>query len=158
MAKLYFYYSTMNAGKSTALLQADYNYAERGMQTVLLATFSGLALLIAIVGIYGVLAYSVSRRSREIGIRMALGAERSRVRNLILVEGLRWIGLGIAIGMAGALALGSVLRSLVYGVSARDPMTLVFVTLLLVGIALLACYLPARRAMALEPMRILREQ
>jgi putative ABC transport system permease protein len=132
--------------------------ARRRMQTVLLAIFSGLALLIAIVGIYGVLAYSVSRRSREIGIRMALGAERRRVRNLILVEGLRWIAFGIAIGMAGALALGSVLRTLVYGVSARDPLTLALVTLLLVGIALLACYLPARRAMALEPMRILREQ
>lgn len=126
------------------------------MQTILLGGFAGLALLMAIVGIYGVMAYSVSARGKEIGIRMALGAHRSAVRNMVLREGLRWTGTGVALGLAGSVALAGVLSSLLYGVAPRDPGTLAGVTLLLVAVAVAASYLPARRAMALDPMRILR--
>jgi predicted permease len=132
--------------------------ARRRMQAVLINIFSALALLIALVGTYGVVAYSVSRRSREIGIRMALGADRQNVRNLLLREGLRWVLVGAALGIAGALALGGALKGLLYGITAHDPLTLAGVTLLVSAVALLACYVPARRAMNLEPNKILREQ
>jgi len=128
------------------------------MQTVLVGGFAGLALLIAIVGIYGVMAYSVSSRGREIGIRMALGADRRAVRNLVLAEGMRWTGAGIALGLAGAMALAGVLSTLLFGVTARDPITLAGVTLLLVAVAMAASYLPARRAMGMDPMRTLRAE
>jgi putative ABC transport system permease protein len=128
------------------------------MQTVLVGGFAGLALLIAIVGIYGVMAYSVSSRGREIGIRMALGADRRAVRNLVLAEGMRWTGAGIALGLAGSMALAGVLSTLLFGVTARDPITLTGVTLLLVAVAMAASYLPARRAMGMDPMRTLRAE
>jgi putative ABC transport system permease protein len=128
------------------------------MQTVLLGVFAGLALLMAMVGIYGVMAYSVSGRAREIGIRMALGASGSAVRRLILGEGLFWTTIGTGLGLAGAVALAGVLSSLLFGVSPRDPWTLLCATLLLVGVAMMACYLPARRAMQVDPMKTLRAE
>jgi putative ABC transport system permease protein len=128
----------------------------RRVQTVLLGVFAALALSMAIVGIYGVMAYSVSGRSREIGIRMALGADPGTIRYLVLREGLRWAALGTVIGLAGALTLAGVLSSLLYGVAPRDPVTLSGVTLLLWVVAMLACYLPARRASRLDATRTLR--
>jgi len=128
------------------------------MQTALLGVFAALALLMAMVGIYGVMAYSVSARGREIGIRMALGAEVRAVRNLVLGEGMRWTAEGVALGLAGAVGLAGVLSSLLYGVSPRDPGTLIGVTLLLIAVAMLACYVPARRAMNVDPMKTLRTE
>jgi ABC-type antimicrobial peptide transport system permease subunit len=112
----------------------------------------------AVVGIYGVMAYSVSGQRREIGIRMALGADRSAVRRMILREGLRWTAMGTAIGLAGALGLAGLLSSLLYGVAPRDPMTIGGVTLLLVCVAMIACSVPARRAMRVDPMVALRHE
>src|SRR5882724_3297505 len=130
----------------------------RRMQTVLLGVFAGLGLLMAMVGIYGVMAYSVSARAREIGIRMALGANGSAVRKLILGEGLYWTAIGTGLGLAGAVALAGVLSSLLFGVSPRDPWTLLCATLLLAGVAMMACYVPARRAMNVDPMKTLRAE
>lgn len=130
----------------------------RRLQAILLSAFAGLALSMATVGIYGVMAYSVSGRGREIGIRIALGAERREVRNLILREGLGWAALGAGIGLAGAVGLSGLLSSLLYGVTPRDPVTLGGVTLLLVSVAMIACYLPARRATKVDPMAALRHE
>src|SRR5262249_16995384 len=106
----------------------------RRLQTLLLSVFAVLALLMAMVGIYGVTAYSVSSRGREIGIRMALGADRRAIRNLVLGEGSRWAASGALLGLAGSVALGGLLTTLLYGVAPRDPLTLLAVTLLLVGV------------------------
>jgi putative ABC transport system permease protein len=126
------------------------------VQTVLLGVFALLALSMAVVGIYGVMAYSVSRRRREIGIRMALGADGRAVRSLVLRQGLRWAALGAVLGLVGALALAGVLSTLLYGVSPRDPATYGGVTLLLLFVAMIACYLPAQRAARLDAIRTLR--
>ena len=130
----------------------------RRVQTALLSVFAGLALLMAMVGIYGVMAYSVNGRSREIGIRIALGADVRAVRNLVLREGLLWTAMGTAIGLAASLGFASVVSSLLYGVTPRDPGTLAASTLLLVIVAMLACYLPARRATKVDAMRALRTE
>ena len=130
----------------------------RRLQTLLLSIFAALALLMAMVGIYGVTAYSVSSRVREIGIRMALGADRRAIQNLVLGQGWRWTASGAALGLAGSVALGGLLTSLLYGVAPRDPLTLFAVTLLLVGVAMAASYLPARRATRVDPMKTLRTE
>jgi putative ABC transport system permease protein len=122
----------------------------------LLAVFAILALGLAAVGIYGVMAYSVSQRSQEIGIRRALGANPRHVFALVISQGLRLIGIGIALGIAAALALTRLMSSLLFGVSAQDAATFLAVTLLLLFVALAACYIPARRAMQLDPMVALR--
>jgi putative ABC transport system permease protein len=127
--------------------------AQRRFSMLLLAAFAGLALVLAAVGIYSVLSYSVGRRAREIGIRMALGAEVPDVLRLIVVEGMRPALLGMAAGLAAALALGRLLASLLYGVTASDPATLAAVTLVLFAVALLASLLPAYRAARIEPIR-----
>ncbi|HEX4440636.1 MAG TPA: ABC transporter permease [Thermoanaerobaculia bacterium] len=132
--------------------------AHQNFSMRLLSVFAGLALVLAAVGIYSVLAYGVRRRKREIAIRMALGADRGDVLRLIVGQGMRPAGLGLAIGAGGALALGSVLRSLVFGVSARDPLTFGAVAALLAGVALAACALPALRATLVEPSEALQEQ
>ena len=125
------------------------------MGAMLLAAFGGLALLLASIGVYGVLAFSISRRTREIGIRMALGAERRDVFALVIREGMWLVGIGIAIGLAGALD-ARMLAAFLYGVSARDVATFATVPLVLAAVALAACYLPARRAMRVDPMAALR--
>jgi putative ABC transport system permease protein len=122
----------------------------------LLTIFAAMGLVIAAVGIYGVISYSVARRTHEIGIRMALGAERGDVFKLVIKKGLTLIVVGLVIGVAGALALTRVLISLLYGVTPSDPMTFVAVSLLLTAVGLIACYIPARRATRIDPMVALR--
>lgn len=126
------------------------------MVAVLLSVFGGGALLLAAIGIYGVVAYSVAQRTQEIGIRIALGAERSDILKLIVGEGMLLVLIGSAIGLALALASTQLLKSLLFGISATDPLTFTIVVLVLVGVALLACYLPARRATKVDPLVALR--
>ena len=136
----------------------DATFSTARLYTFLLAVFAGLALLLATVGLYGVLAYQVSRRTREFGIRFALGALHAQVMALVLRRGLRLLALGIGLGLLGALALGRVLGSLLYRTSSFDPLVLGGVTVLLAIIALLACWLPARRATRVNPMVALRSE
>jgi putative ABC transport system permease protein len=129
----------------------------RRFLVVLLSIFAGLALLLAAIGLYGVISFSVRMRTRELGIRMALGAQRTDVLRLILGKGVQLAAVGLVIGLAGTLAGGRVLSSLLYRVNLLNPMTLFVTIFLLASTVLLACYVPARRAAALEPMRTLRE-
>jgi putative ABC transport system permease protein len=127
-------------------------------QHVLFAAFAGLAVLLAAVGIYSVLAYTVRRRVREIGIRMALGAQISDVLRMVMVEGMTPTLIGMATGVTGALALGRVLSSLIYGVQASDPVTFLAVSALLAAVALLASLIPGYRATRIAPIQALREE
>ncbi|MGB6482474.1 MAG: ABC transporter permease [Candidatus Acidiferrales bacterium] len=124
--------------------------------TLLLGVFAALAMILACIGIYGVMAYATAQRRNEIGIRMALGAQRGDVLRLILGQGAKLALLGAAIGVAGGLMLTRLLKSQLYGIDANDPLTFTIATALLVGVALLACYIPARRAMQADPMDALR--
>lgn len=126
------------------------------MGAALLALFGGLGLVLAAVGVYGVLAYSVTQQTREIGIRMAMGAERSHVLRLVVGQGLKLTAAGLVLGVLVALALTRQLSSLLFGVSAYDPWAYGSVVLILVLVALLACYLPARRAVRVDPLVALR--
>ena len=128
----------------------------RRFNVVLIGFFGITALLLATTGVFGVMAYSVSRRTREIGVRVALGAATGDVLRMILGQGLRTIFIGVAIGLTGSVALTRTVESLLFGVTATDPLTFGGVTLLLVGAALLACYIPARRATKVDPMVALR--
>jgi putative ABC transport system permease protein len=128
----------------------------RKFNLTLIGLFAITALLLATVGVFGVMAYSVSRRTREIGVRVALGAGSGDVLRMILSQGLRTISIGVAIGIAGSLALTRTMESLLFGVTATDPLTFGGVTLLLIGAALLACYVPARRATHVDPLVALR--
>jgi putative ABC transport system permease protein len=130
--------------------------AQPRFRTALLSLFGAAALLLAAIGIYGVLAYTVAQQTREIGIRMALGANPARVLRLVLARGLRLAGAGTVIGVLAALLLTRLLGSLLFDVSASDPLTFAAVTGLLLAVALLACYVPARRAMRVDPMVALR--
>ena len=131
-------------------------YAPR-MGAMLLTVFGGLALLLACLGVYGVLAFSIARRTREIGIRMALGADRRGVFGLVIREGMWLVGIGLAIGLGGALYASTWIRAFLYDVSSRDFATFTTVPLVLAAMALLACYLPARRAMRVDPIQALRD-
>ncbi|HXE13339.1 MAG TPA: ABC transporter permease [Bryobacteraceae bacterium] len=122
----------------------------------LLWIFSALALILSAVGIFGVMSYTVGRRTRELAIRMALGASRSDVLNLVLREGTRVTLIGIAAGLAGSLALSHLMSGYVYGITSTDPLTLLLASVLLAIVALLACYIPARRAASVDPMVALR--
>jgi ABC-type antimicrobial peptide transport system permease subunit len=131
---------------------------DRRFSLSLLGAFAGLALALALVGIYGVMSYSVAQRTREIGIRMALGAAHGRVLRLVVGQGLRLAGLGLAIGIGCALALSGVLRTLLFGVTATDPVTYAAVAAALGAVALGACWLPARRAARVDPAIALRAE
>jgi putative ABC transport system permease protein len=126
------------------------------LAAALMAMFGAMALVLAGVGVYGVMAYAVSQRTREIGVRLALGARPHDVFRLILGQSLKLAALGLAIGLPAALALGRLMAGALFGVVALDPLTFVGFTMLLTGVALLAGYLPARRAMKVDPMVALR--
>lgn len=130
----------------------------RRFNVILIGFFGITALLLATAGVFGVMAYSVSRRTREIGVRVALGAAPGGILRMILGQGLRTIFIGVAIGITASLALTRTVQSLLFGVTATDPLTFGGVTLLLVGAALLACYIPARRATKVDPMVALRHE
>lgn len=134
----------------------DASVAEPRFQSFLLGAFGALGLLLAVVGIYGVISYSVRQRTREIGIRMALGAEPAGVMRLVLAHGLKLALIGVAIGIAASLGLTRLMSSLLFGVSATDPLTFTGDTILLIIVSLAACYIPARRAMKVDPMVALR--
>jgi ABC-type antimicrobial peptide transport system permease subunit len=130
--------------------------APRRFQTLLLSLFAALALALAGAGIFAMMHYSVAQRTKEIGIRMAIGARQANVVRMILREGLLLVGAGVGIGLVGSLALARSIRSLLFEVGPGDPITFSLVSLLLAGIALLACYIPARRATRIDPMFALR--
>jgi putative ABC transport system permease protein len=130
----------------------------RRFSTFLLGLFAGLALLLAMVGVYAVMSYAIRLRRTEIGVRLALGARPRDIWWLIIGGGVRLIICGIALGLAGALAATKLISSLLYGVRATDPITFGAVAILLAGVALLACYIPARDAMRVDPMAALRSE
>ena len=123
---------------------------------IVLATFAAIAVVLAAIGLYGVIAYTVAQRTREIGIRTALGARPREVARLVLGQSMRTVALGLVVGVGGALAVSRLLSTLLYGVGATDPLTFVGVTLLLAAVAALASYVPARRAARVDPMVALR--
>jgi len=132
--------------------------AQRRFTLAALGLFAGVALLLAAVGLYGVLAYVVAQRTHEIGIRMALGAQAGDVRKMIVRQGLALALLGVALGLTGALALTRAMTSLLFEVKATDPMTFVSIPLLLMAVALFACWIPARRATKVDPLVALRSE
>jgi putative ABC transport system permease protein len=130
--------------------------AQPRFNLLLLNLFAALALVLAAVGLYGVMSYTVARRTREIGIRVALGAGRAQVLKLVVGQGMLMAGIGVVLGIAGALAITRLMASLLFGVATTDPVTFALVPLMLLGVGFLACYLPARRATRLDPMAALR--
>jgi putative ABC transport system permease protein len=134
----------------------DSSVSQPRFSSTLLSLFAALALVLASVGLYGVMAYSVSQRTNEIGIRIALGAKQTDVLKMIVVQGMTLALMGVAIGLAGALAIGHFLATMLYQVKPTDPLTLVFMSIALIGVSLLANYIPARRAANVDPMVALR--
>jgi predicted permease len=132
--------------------------ADQRFEAAAVGLFAALALLLAAVGIYGVISYMVSQRTQEIGIRMTLGAQRGHVLRMVIQDGMIMAGAGVAVGIGGALALTRLMRNLLFQITSTDPLTYSAVTLILVTVALLACCIPARRAMRVEPMAALRYQ
>lgn len=143
-------------GEETLLDALHTSVAEPRLRTLLLSIFGALALVLAIIGIYGVISYSVSRRTREIGVRMALGASPARVRRIVLGETARLVLFGLAAGVPGSLICGHFLSALLFALAPTDPVTLISVALLLTVVALAAGILPARRAMRVDPATVLR--
>jgi putative ABC transport system permease protein len=130
--------------------------AQPRFRTRILEIFAMIALALAAVGLYGAVAFSVNQRRAELSLRMALGAHRQDVLRLVLRQGLTPVAIGVALGLAGAAALTRVMRTLLFDVSAQDPLTFAAVTVMLLAVAVLACYVPARRAMAVDPVGSLR--
>ncbi|MGC2214829.1 MAG: FtsX-like permease family protein [Silvibacterium sp.] len=132
--------------------------SRQNFNMLLLTLFAASALVLAIVGIYGVMSYTIAQRSQEIGVRMALGADRANIRNLILRQGMLLTIIGISIGVGAAFGLVRFIASFLFGVTTWDPVVFLSVPLLLLGAALLAVWLPARRAMRVDPMQALRAE
>jgi putative ABC transport system permease protein len=132
--------------------------AQPRFRTTLITVFALIALILASIGIYGVISYTVSHRTREIGIRMALGAQRRQVLNMIIGQGFQLTAISIALGLIGAFALTRLMKGFLFGVTATDPMTYIAVTTLLMAIAMLACFIPARRATKVDPVIALRSE
>jgi ABC-type antimicrobial peptide transport system permease subunit len=133
-------------------------FAQRRFQTFLLIGFSIVALLMAAVGIYGLIQYSIATRTQEIGIRMAVGAQAGGIFRMILGEGMKLTLTGLMLGLLGALWLGQASSGLLFGVSPTDPITFLVVSILLTAVAIAACCFPARRAMRIEPIVALRQE
>jgi len=140
----------------TQVEQADQTLRMERLFARLLTFFGLLALLLAGIGLYGVMAYSVAQRTQEIGIRLALGAQGWDVLRLVIGQGMVLALIGVAVGLGGAIGLTRLMKTLLYGVSATDPLTFVVIALVLTTVALLACWIPARRAAKVDPMIALR--
>jgi putative ABC transport system permease protein len=136
----------------------DRHLALRWFNTVVAALLAGCSLLLAMLGIYGVIAWTVRQRTREIGVRMALGAQRSAVLAMVLRRGMKLAGAGVLIGAICALAFSRLLRGMLYEIGPTDPLTFALVPLLLVAVAILACWIPAHRAARVDPMEALRNE
>jgi ABC-type antimicrobial peptide transport system permease subunit len=136
----------------------DASLARTSFTLVMLAIAGGMALLLGVAGIYGVISYSVSQRTREIGIRIALGAQRQAVTRMFVKHGLMLAGIGVAIGLVAAFAAMRLISSLLFEVSAVDPLTYAMVSVTLIGATVLATYVPARRATAVDPSEALRSE
>jgi len=134
----------------------DQSLARTSFTLVMLGIAGAMALVLGIIGIYGVMSYAVSQRRREIGIRLALGAQQSELRRMFVVSGLTLAGIGVAIGLGAAVGLMRLMKSLLFGISPLDPLTYAAVPLVLMAAAVLASYLPARRAAAVDPVEALR--
>ena len=130
--------------------------ADRRLPMLILGAFAVAALLLGAIGVYGIVGYSVAQRTQEFGIRMALGARRRDVVRMVLGQDLRLALFGLLIGLAGSLAIARLIAGLLFGITPADPGTLVATSLLILGVALLACYIPARRAARVDPMVALR--
>jgi putative ABC transport system permease protein len=143
---------------STMDAALDQSSAQRRFYMLLLALFAALAISLAAVGVYGVMAYSVTRRTQEIGIRLALGAKHQQVLGLVMSQALRLVGAGLVIGLIATAASGRILTGLIFGVQASDPLILITVTAGLAFVALAAGYLPARRVLHVDPMVALRDE
>jgi putative ABC transport system permease protein len=140
-------------------LLADYrsqSIAQPRLNAALVSLFALIALLLAAAGIFGVMSYSVTQRTQEIGIRLALGAQRYDVLRLIVGQGMRFVGIGVLFGLIGVFACSRLLQSLLFGVGPTDLATMFIATVTLAMVAFCACYIPARRAMKVDPMEALR--
>jgi putative ABC transport system permease protein len=142
----------------TLEVQVSDMVAPQRFTTVLLAGFAALAALLAAVGIYGVMSYLVTQRAREIGIRMALGAQTRTVMSMVIKQGMTLALVGLAIGLAASIALARAMSGLLFGVGATDAATMLTITLLLAAVALAACLIPARRAIRVDPVSALRSE
>ncbi len=132
--------------------------AQRRLIMMLLSGFAGASLLLAAIGLYGVIAYGVSQRTHEIGIRIAMGGQARDVLQLVIGHGMKLALIGVGLGLIGSVALTRLLKTLLYGVSATDPITFTLIALLILCVALLACWIPARRATKVDPMITLRSE
>jgi ABC-type antimicrobial peptide transport system permease subunit len=131
---------------------------DKSMNTTLLTVFAGLSLLLALIGVYGVMSYTVAQHTREIGIRMALGAQPKSILKLIVGRGLFLVGIGVVIGVLASFGLTRFIENMLFGVRPTDPLTFAAIVLLLGIVALLACLVPAQRAMRVDPIVVLRHQ